>query len=72
MGRLGGGVAQVPPLPSASEDLIASKERLPIFEKRDAVMAAINSAQVNMFWSIRYNGPKLVDPYTNVSNIKLL
>ena len=60
MGRLGGGVAQVPPRPSASEDLIASKERLPIFEKRDAVMAAINSAQVNMFWSISYNGPKLV------------
>ena len=61
MGRLGGGVAQVPPLPSASEDLIASKERLPIFEKRDAVMAAINSAQVNMFWSKSYNSPKLVD-----------
>ena len=46
MGRLGGGVAQVPALPMASEDLIASKESLPIFEKRDAVMAAINSSQV--------------------------
>ena len=48
MGRLGGGVAQVPALPMASEDLIASKESLPIFEKRDAVVAAINSAQVGI------------------------
>ena len=43
---VGGGVAQVQALPMASEDLIASKESLPIFEKRDAVMAAINSSQV--------------------------
>ena len=70
MGRLGGGVAQVPPRPSASEDLIAAKERLPIFEKRDAVMAAINSAQVNMFWSKSYNGPKLVELFTIVTTIK--
>ena len=48
MGRLGGGVAQVPAVPMASEDLIASKESLPIFEKRDAVMAAINSSQVGI------------------------
>ena len=46
MGRLGGGVAQVPALPMASEELIASKESLPIFDKRGAVMAAVNSTQV--------------------------
>ena len=46
MGRLGGGVAQVPALPMASEELIASKESLPIFDKRGAVMAAVNSSQV--------------------------
>ena len=52
MGRLGGGVAQVPALPMASEDLVASKESLPIFEKRDAVVAAVNSAQVGILTKI--------------------
>ena len=33
MGRLGGGVSQMPALLMASEDLLASKESLPIFEK---------------------------------------
>ena len=53
MGRLGGGVSQVPPLPTASDDLIASKEALPIFEKRNAVMAAINSTQVCICYKMR-------------------